>query len=433
MIVKKKLKVLYVCPFAHHTGHFSWAAIHETEALAQTGIEVDLLSFCGVTDQAEVKVPASTVLQHAIFGNLAYHLANFFRKWGITTWLSMFVETAATLTVAIRLKGKLGYDIIHLRDGEPFLFLPHLLSLGHKDYNWIISLTGSSLVTLASYPSSFAVLKEGFRPFLYAIYIRTLTGNLWRPLYRRSLARNHFIFLTQNDEVKQSFESFAGGVLAGKVLSLPLGVNATDTIISRKEARTYLGLPLNKPVFLSFGFLHEGKDMLCIFKALKDIPEAFLLHGGDQRFRLHLPNSTELMQQYNMQDRTIIRDYYIPEQEKPYYFFAADAVILSYTKQFLSTTSLLWQACRFGTPVIASDNGQLGELIQKYHTGLHFKAQDASSLGKAIIQFINLKPLAIKAMKDNCCRFCSEFSLKSWASKCHEIYNKLLAGRSQLV
>jgi glycosyltransferase involved in cell wall biosynthesis len=429
MIAEEQLKVLYVCPFAHYTGHFSWAAVHETQALAQVGVHVELLTFCGVTDEAEVKVSHLTARSQAKLGASIYHAAKFFRKWGITLWLSMFLETFATLTVAIRLKQKLGYDIIHLRDGEPFLFLLHLLNLNRRGYNWIVSVTGSNLVTLATQPSLLSALRKNFRLFLYTLYIRFLTANFWRPVYRRSLAENHFLFLTQNEIMQRNFESYMGGVLKGKVLCLSLGVNEIDEVISKEDARRYFGLPQDKLVFLSFGFLHAGKDMLTIFKALKDIPEAFLIHGGDQRFRLNLPNSTELMQRYNMLNRTIIKDYYIPEEEKPYYFFAADAVILSYTRQFLSTTSLLWQACRFGTPVIASDNGQLKELVETFQPGLVFEAENADSLREAIVRFINLKPEEVEALKDNCHRFASEFSLDSWARKCLEIYDKLLVNR----
>jgi len=127
-----------------------------------------------------------------------------------------------------------------------------------------------------------------------------------------------------------------------------------------------------------------------------------------------------------MQDKTIIRESYIPEEEKPYYFFAADAIILSYTRQFLSATSLLWQACRFGTPVIASDNGQLKELVEAFQPGLLFTAQDADSLRQAIIHFINLDPEEIQALKDNCHRFSHEFSMEKWARTCLEIYEGLL-------
>lgn len=191
-----------------------------------------------------------------------------------------------------------------------------------------------------------------------------------------------------------------------------------------------MGLPQDNPVLLSFGFLHAGKDIETIFHALKDVPNTFLIHGGDQMFKLHLPNSTNLAEKYDMLDRTIIRDYYIPEEEKPYYFHAADAIVLSYTREFLGTTSLLWQACRFGTPVIASDNGQLKELMEEYKPGLLFKAQDPDSLREAVMRFIKLKPGEIETLKDNCRRFAREFSHDKWAQKCLEVYTKLLADNS---
>jgi glycosyltransferase involved in cell wall biosynthesis len=430
MVAKKQLKVLYVCPFAHQTGHFPWEATHETRALSQAGIDVSLLTFCGVTDETEVKVPQLTACSQAKLGTTIYRLANFFRKWGITRWLSMFLETYLTLAVAIRLKQQPGYDIIHLRDGEPFLFLPHLLNLRRWDYNWVISLTGSNLVTLENYPSLISALRESFSLFLYTIYIRFLTSDMWRPIYLRSLARNRFLFLTQNETMQQDFESYMDGILKGKVLCLSLGVNDAGVIVSRERSRRRFGLPRNKPVFLSFGFLHGGKDMETIFKALKDIPDAFCLHGGDQMSKLHLSSCTELAKKYGMLERSIIRDYYIPEEEKPYYFFAADAIILSYTRRFTGTASLLWQACRFEIPVIASDNGQLKELVEEYQPGLLFKAQDSNSLRQAIMRFIELRPEEVRVLKDNCRRFAREFSHEKWAEKCLAIYDKLLAGRS---
>jgi glycosyltransferase involved in cell wall biosynthesis len=430
MAAEKRLKVLYICPFAHYTGHFPWEAAHETGALAQSGIDVNLLTFCGVTDEAEVKVSQLTARSQTKLGVPIYRLTNFFRKSGITRWLSMFLETYLTLAVAIRLKQQAGYDILHLRDGEPFLFLPHLLNLRRRDYNWIVSLTGSNLVTLATHPSLLSAMRESFRLFLYTIYIRFLSSGIWRPVYRRSLARNRFLFLTQNETMQRNFESYMDGLLKGKVLCLSLGVNDAGVSISREESRKHFGLPLDKPVFLSFGFLHGGKDMETIFKALKDIPDAFLLHGGDQGFKMHLLDSANLAQKYNMVDRVIVKDHYIPEEEKPYYFFAADAIILSYTRQFLGTTSLLWQACRFETPVIASDNGQLKELVEKYKPGLLFRAQDADSLHEAVLRFIKLRPEQIQSLKRNCRRFANEFSMDEWADKCLAIYKTLLANKS---
>ena len=418
----RRIKVLYVCPFAHYPGHPPEAAVSETRALAQAGAEVELLTFCGIIGGAEVKVPQLTVLPYINVTIPLYYLANFLRKWRYTRRLSMFLETCLTLAVAVRLKRKLNYDIIHLRDGDPFLFIPFLLSLLLRDYNWVISLIGDNLTA----PSPLlTALRKDFRLFVYIILLKLVNSNLWKPICRRSLARNHFLFLTQSESIKQGFKSYMQGVLSGKVTCLPLGVGEADKVISKEEARRYLGLPKDKPVFLSFGFLHVGKDLETIFRALKDMPDAFLLHGGDSGFSPEL-SSTNLTKKYGMLDRTISRDCYITEEEKPYYFFAADAIILSYTRQFSSTASLLWEACRFRTPVIASDNGQLRELVEAFQLGLLFTAQDADSLREAIIRFISLKPEEIERLKANCHRFSDEFSLEKWAQRCLEIYDSLL-------
>lgn len=381
-------------------------------------------------DKAEVKVPQLTVRQYIRLAVPLYHVANLLRKWKSISFACMSLEYFLTLCVAIRLKQKLSYDILHLRDGEPFLFLPHLLGLPLRGQNWAVSSVDINLVTLATHPSLPTALRKSFRAFLYTLAIGILNSNLWRPVYRMSLSRNHFIFLTQNKEMKQSLESYMRGAFKGKVFCLPPGIDDTERVISKEEARRYFGLPQAKPVFLSFGSLHTGKDVETIFRALKYMPDVFLLHGGDPVFRLHLPSPENLAEKYDMKDRAILRDYYIPEEEKPYYFFAADAIILSYTRQFLSTASLLWEACRFELPVIASDNGQLRELVETFQPGLVFTAQDPDSLRQAVSRFINLKPGEIRKLKENCRSFTNEFSMEKWAQKCLEIYDRLLADKS---
>jgi len=160
-----------------------------------------------------------------------------------------------------------------------------------------------------------------------------------------------------------------------------------------------------------------------VIRALSGIENAVLLHAGDQGFRLNVSGSKDLAEQNNMADRIIIHDHFIPEKEKPYYFFAADAIILSYTRDFLSTASLLWESCHFGIPVIASDNGQLGELMELYQPGLVFKAQDTASLKDAVLRFINLKPEEIERFRQNCDKFLDDFSLPKWAHKFAKISN----------
>jgi len=418
----KRLKVLYVCPFAHYPGHFSWAATRETEALKQAGIDIRLLTFCGVIDESEVRVPQLTVLPKTGLGRLLRKPFDLLRKNAITRWLLMSFETLLTLATAIRLKKKLPIDIIHLRDGEPYLFLPHILCLPFKGYRWLISLTASNIYLPAEIRS--------FKLLVYTMAVRALNNKMWRPLYKLSLKRNSFLFAVQNEVAQADYSNYMGHVFNGRVMCLPVGTSGETEIIPKEEARRYLSLPLDKSVLLTFGAFHSGKDIDTVFRALKDLPEVYLVHAGSQAFGLGV-NLEEVARDYIDADRISIRDYYVPEAEKPYYFFAADAVILSYTRQFLSTSSLLWEACRFGTPVIASDNGQLKELVERYQPGLLFKAQDADSLRDAVTRFIRFTPKQGKVLKDNCRRFVDEFSMSRWGERCLEIYGRLLAKNTQ--
>lgn len=416
-LATKQLKVLYVCPFAHYPGHFSWAATRETSTLKKSGIAIRLLTFCGVIDENEVEVPQLTVLPETRLGRLIRQTFDLFRGNAITRWLLMSFETFLTLTIAIRLKRKLSIDIIHLRDGEPYLFMPHILCLPFKDYNWLVSLTASNIYLPAEIKS--------IKLLIYTTVVKVINSRMWRPLYQWSLRRNSFIFAVQNEMAQADYSKYMGHVFNGRIECLPVGVSQETKIIPKEEARRYLNLPTDKTIFLTFGAVHSGKDMETVFRALKAMPEIYLVHAGSQAFGLGT-NVEEVAQDYTDLDRISVRDYYVPENEKPYYFFAADAVILSYTRQFLSTSSLLWEACRFRTPVVASDNGQLKKMIDTFHPGLLFKAQDVDSLRQTIIRFLNLKPGEIKELRDNCRRFASEFSHKKWVNRCLEIYDCLL-------
>ena len=71
-------------------------------------------------------------------------------------------------------------------------------------------------------------------------------------------------------------------------------------------------------------------------------------------------------------------------------FAAADVGILSYTRDFIGASGVLTHACGFALPVIASDVGQLGELVREHGLGLTFTPEDALSLRQVIAAFFSL-------------------------------------------
>jgi glycosyltransferase involved in cell wall biosynthesis len=414
-------RVLYVCPYAHYPGHYSYFAKSETSLLFNAGIEVHLLTFEGLLDREKPKV----IVHHCVLSRdktprfLAYLL-----DWGrgrlITKWFLMFVEVFLTLLKAMWLRRKFNYQIIHLRDGEPFIFIPHLLSLFSRKLNWLVWLVSNPNRQFVRFENKIGI----GRNLGFAILNKLINTKLWRPIYRRSLSRNRFIFLTENEKIKEAYENYQGGVFWRKVACFPLpSEKLIGDIMKKEEARQHLGLPENSPIILSFGTIHSGKDIKVVLEAIKHFPKVVLVQAGKIP-PWQISNLKNLMKAQS--GKVMIMNYYIPESEKKYYFSAADVIILSYVKDFQQSASLLWEACRFRTPVIASDCGELGNLMKVFRVGLLFEPQKVDSLRETITHFLNLTSEQKREIEENCKRFNSTYSSEKWVQKILEIYQNLL-------
>ncbi len=412
----RPIKVLYVCPWAHYSGHHPYAARIEPEFLTKAGVDVTLVTFCGITNNPLIPIPHYKVIKKR------WRILNWVGKSIIPRWFIMAGETIATLIKAMRLYRQFKFDVIYLRDGEPFLFIPHLLSVPFRGYRWVVSLTAANLFIPKQ--TILRLLENPFA-FFYAMALYLVNGAFWIPLYRLSLSRNTFIFVAQNEESHRGYETYQGGIFAGKVVCIPLGTVSDFTPVSKSEARKKLGLPRDGIIMLSFGAPNTGKNIEVVVKAAKQVTEIFVVHAGTQTFSLG-SNPTMLTKKYELDERTAIFDYYVPEEEKPLFFCASDAILLSYTKAFKSTSSMLWEAAKYRLPVISSNANQLGKVVKEYNLGLLFEAEDAQSLVDAIRRFICIAPSEVEKMKVGCERFTDDFSYDKWAQRCVEVFKKLV-------
>ena len=408
--LEKPIRVLYVCPWAHWSGHPADTAIKETAALAKAGAQVFLCTFRGILGRkVPPTIPHRTVVSSRIGSPLGV-LANLLLSLKISPMkgLSWLLEQFSTVFLSVKLRRTFKYDVIYLCDGDPFVFTPLLLGLFFRHYRWAVVLAG--IKALVS-PSSSS----------HKLYYKLVTAPMWKPIYRSSLAKNQFTFICPNKYIKDFFETnFLDGILSGRVSVIPLGVEQAATIAPQKEARRFLGLPENKVIFLNFGSLHQGKDIEAVLAAISNIPDVLLIHAGAVAVRMPLITSRELqdlVRHYGLQNRVIIKDYYIPEEEKKYYFGAADATILSYKRDTWQTTSMLWETAKFRSPTIASDVGELGELVKRYKVGLVFEAENAASLRDALSRFLSSSQSEKEAMVSNYEKFGDDFSLDEWAQK----------------
>jgi len=412
----RTLRVLYVCPFAHYSGHFPHVATTEPAEFAEHGIDADLLTFCGITNDPPLPFGHYRASQS---GNGS--LFRLLRRNTLSRWCLMLCETALTLAEAVRRYRRGGYDVIYLRDGEPFMFMPHLMSLPFRGIRWAVSLTAAVIYR--------PKLSRSANPFLilYNLVVGFVINNpLWRLLYAVSLRRNRFMLITQNEQARRDFERYLGGAFKGLVACVPLGVSDSVVPVAKQEARARLGLPQDKIIFLCFGAPHSGKDTRVIFEALQymyeaDADDVLVVFAGRQAFGL-ADDTRRLASAYNAGEKVAIFDYYIPEEQKPLFFGAADAVILSYTREFKCTSSMLWDAARYRVPVIASNTGELAELVGSFNMGLVFRAGDALSLLATIMYFMGMPRQWIEGMQKGCSNFATTFSTSAWADKSRDIF-----------
>ena len=375
----------------------------ETEALSMAGFHVTLLTFDGMQgEKLSPRVEHITILSGGVFSAFIRYISKIFNHWIPTHLIVMFFETFLTLLKAVLLKKREKFDIIHLRDGDPFIFLVLFFSFFLRKYEWVVHMILD--------PSKGILQKINY-------------AKLWRPIYRHSLLRNRFVFLCENMLAKGEYEKCMDGLFAKRVIYLPHGTQYVGRVFPKEEARQLLGLPKNKTILLCFGSFHSGKDLRVVAHALKELPDVYLVLAG--KAALSTIDEVKAIKKH-----LIARNYYIPQEEKPLYFSAADAVVLSYRKTFLNqrTAGMLWEACKFGTTIIASDGGQLGELTTLFQVGLLFEPENAPSLRKTILRFLNLKEEELRILKRNCKIFCTEFSMERWSKRCQRIFNYVSSG-----
>jgi len=402
----KRIRVLYVCPWAHWAGHAPHAIAIETAALTNAGAEVYLCTFRDFPDQERVQsIPHKKVTRSRI-AFPADMLSRLLHRVPRGRGLAWFIEQSATLYLAIKLRKTVKYDVIFLRDGDPFIFIPFVLGLFRKRYAWAITLLG---VPQVRPPDS--------------LYNKFINSSIWKPVYHRGFAGNEYLFICENRYIKEHFESrFLNGILAGSVRLLPRGVESMDEHTSQKEARQLLGLPENKTVLLHFGAVHPEKDIKVIFGALKEMPDVIMVIAGKVALSINL---TRMVQDEGLDNRVIIRNFYVPESEKKYYFAAADAIVLSYKRNFIQTASMVFEAAQFMLPAIASNAGELGELVSKYQTGYLFDAEESDSFKDALSRFLSSGQDERDTIMSSCEKLCRDYSIEQWAARCMDIFMEL--------
>jgi glycosyltransferase involved in cell wall biosynthesis len=168
-----------------------------------------------------------------------------------------------------------------------------------------------------------------------------------------------------------------------RVNPLPLFDMFAGERVPQEEARQRLGLPLNAPVLLFFGFVREYKGLVDALEALPEVRaclgKVILLVAGEfwEDKRPYL----ELVERLGIGDAVRIHDRYIPNEEVVDCFSAADLLVAPYRR--VTGSAVVQMAKSFGLPVVATC---VGDLADSEASGLLVRPGDSRALAAAICQ-----------------------------------------------
>ena len=377
------MKILYVCPLAHLSGHPPFECTKETRILREHGDDVELLTFCGINGDFAVHVP-----QQVVFKNNSVFRA--FRRYLFIQWVMRAFEYLSTIVKAEIVAGD---RPIYLRDAEPFPHLIHITNFFARK-KWVVSCTGG-LYTTGSQMS-----------WVYKILIN-FTGVNMKWWYK--LGKNKIQYVAQNALIRRVLVDNFGD----NVSVVPLG-HRLEKVVEKTEARRRLSIPQDKIVLLSLGTNHTGKDIETLLSAVSTIPNVFLICAGPS-VQIIGDNAASLVRKYQAK-KVLIIDRQIGNTEKSLLFGASDWTMLSYHKNFTSTTSMLWESCAYLVPVIASSGNELESLVKYWGVGLTFEAENRNDLIRAIELARSAKDTS-PYMVENCKEFIKAHSEDKWCQQ----------------
>jgi glycosyltransferase involved in cell wall biosynthesis len=190
--------------------------------------------------------------------------------------------------------------------------------------------------------------------------------------------------------------------------------------LTQADARSKLKIPLSKKVILFFGLIRDYKGLDVLIKAMKELGGEYVLLVAGEVYG-DFGKYEKVINENSLQDRVIIHAKYIPDNEVPVYFSAADVCVLPYTTA--SQSGITGMAYHFEVPLIVSKAGGLSETVEEDKTGIVIQELSPTVLSGAIRKFFenNLKA----GFQENMRRYKSKYSWDSLADAIVKFYNTL--------
>jgi glycosyltransferase involved in cell wall biosynthesis len=167
------------------------------------------------------------------------------------------------------------------------------------------------------------------------------------------------------------------------VTSIPEYEFSTKNIMLKNQARARLDITMDEQVLLFFGIVRPYKGLRYLLEAVKILcsscPKIHLIVAGE----FWEPKSLydQLIENLELRDHVSIYNYYIPNEEVPVFFSAADLFVAPYVNGTQSGAIKL--ALGYGLPVVLT-NCIMEEQLKDREDIWQAKEHDVTSLSTAI-------------------------------------------------
>lgn len=180
-----------------------------------------------------------------------------------------------------------------------------------------------------------------------------------------------------------------------KIHVIPAGnhMELAKKLVERNEARIHLNLEDDEFTIVFFGQIKEVKGLDILLKSMPEIRE---LTPQGQRLRLIIAGRLwkhgfekyqDLIDSYELNSIISLHLRYIPDEELPIFYRAADLMVLPYRRIYQSDVALM--ALTFGIPILTSNVPGMTEMITHQDTGILFESEDSSDLAKKLVWAID--------------------------------------------
>jgi glycosyltransferase involved in cell wall biosynthesis len=164
----------------------------------------------------------------------------------------------------------------------------------------------------------------------------------------------------------------------------------------REGARRRLALGEDLELLLFFGLVRPYKGLDVLLEAMGELaarrPRLHLIVAGE--FYEGRRAADEAIERLGIRDRVTLLDRYIPDDDVPLYFSAADVVVQPYRSA--TQSGVVQTAFQFGRPVIVTDVGALSRMVENGRDGLVVPPADPEALSAAVERFFDEEGLALR-------------------------------------